>query len=133
MDWDDLASLVGRGWTMGAHTCSHAHLPDLSIADQRCELDESAAVIASRVGVRPQALAYPYGRSSAETMQLAAQYYQAAFGTRLDFITGRSDAMHLERIDAYYLTPRLAATLDAPATRAYLGVRRLAREWLRRR
>ena len=46
MSWDQLREVADAGWEIGAHTCSHPFLTELSDEDLRRELGEAA------VGVR---------------------------------------------------------------------------------
>jgi peptidoglycan/xylan/chitin deacetylase (PgdA/CDA1 family) len=68
--WPELEQLMGLGWEVGSHTCSHPRLTELD--DERLvhELDESKAVCELRLGALCRSLAYPYG--DVDTRVLAA-------------------------------------------------------------
>jgi len=102
MDWQDLASLPP--WiSIGAHTRTHPHLTALTGAECERELRECQDQIEQRLGKKVRSLAYPYGSCSASVMAAAGQYFDLAAGTTLRFLSARSRALDLPRIDAYYL------------------------------
>jgi peptidoglycan/xylan/chitin deacetylase (PgdA/CDA1 family) len=71
LGWAELEELLERGWEVGSHTVSHAHLPDLTEAGLAHELGFSRTSIAQRLG-RCETLAYPYGRANARVAGAAA-------------------------------------------------------------
>jgi peptidoglycan/xylan/chitin deacetylase (PgdA/CDA1 family) len=128
LGWSDLRALVDAGWELGAHSRTHARLPELGPAEAEREIAGSKAELEDRCGARVETFAYPYGARTPEIEALAARTYQAAFGTRLACVSPRSRPMNLDRIDAYYLRGlALIARLDSLAARLYLSGRRAAR------
>lgn len=127
LDWSGLRDVASAGWSVASHACSHRRLPALAAAEIAGELARARAVIEDRIGAPVRALAYPYGAASLEVERLAAMHYVAAFGTRLAYVTEASRAMHLERIDAYYLRGLPAGRLDGALVRLYLSARRAGR------
>lgn len=61
MDWDDLASLVHAGHTVGAHTLTHRRLAAARDAQLEDEVGGAAERIASRLGVPADWFAWPFG------------------------------------------------------------------------
>ncbi|ANK90477.1 MULTISPECIES: polysaccharide deacetylase family protein [unclassified Rhizobium] len=57
---------------LGAHTISHRALARLSEAEARIEMEVSADYVEALTGVRPAAIAYPYGTPEAATAREAA-------------------------------------------------------------
>jgi peptidoglycan/xylan/chitin deacetylase (PgdA/CDA1 family) len=127
LDWTGLRAVASAGWSVASHACTHRRLPSLSPGDVARELAVSKATIEDRVGARVTALAYPYGAVSPAVERLAAEHYDAAFGTRLDYATASSRRTHVERIDAYYLQGLPVGQLDSALARVYLAVRRTGR------
>jgi peptidoglycan/xylan/chitin deacetylase (PgdA/CDA1 family) len=71
LGWDELRRLDALGWTIGAHTVSHAHLP---LEDDRvlaAELCGSRAALGAHLGEMPRAIAYPAGRHDARVLAAA--------------------------------------------------------------
>ena len=67
--------------------------------------------------------------SSLIVLTAARSAYRFAAGTRLDYRGVRVDAMHLPRIDAYYLRPQhVFDRITSGDGRGYLGLRRFLRE-----
>jgi peptidoglycan/xylan/chitin deacetylase (PgdA/CDA1 family) len=83
LGWAELRSLADAGWTIGAHSVSHAVLADLPEAEARRELVESRARLEQGLGREVRLLAYPFGtrRTVSPRDQGLAQEagYEAAF------------------------------------------------------
>jgi peptidoglycan/xylan/chitin deacetylase (PgdA/CDA1 family) len=127
LDWQGLKEAASAGWTIASHGCSHRALPGVRYDEATRELARSKATIEERLGLPVTALAYPYGAVSPAIERLAADHYDAAFGTRLAHVSAGSRATNLERIDAYYLRRLPIARLDGALARIYLTVRRAGR------
>jgi folate-dependent phosphoribosylglycinamide formyltransferase PurN/peptidoglycan/xylan/chitin deacetylase (PgdA/CDA1 family) len=61
MGWEELQALCDQGWTVGAHTISHARLARCRGETLRREVVEPVAAIRGKLGQRAIALAYPFG------------------------------------------------------------------------
>jgi peptidoglycan/xylan/chitin deacetylase (PgdA/CDA1 family) len=61
MDWSDLSEMAGRGWEIGSHSHSHAHLTQLDTDRLHAELEQSREECASHLGVACDSIAYPFG------------------------------------------------------------------------
>jgi peptidoglycan/xylan/chitin deacetylase (PgdA/CDA1 family) len=70
LSWNELEGLLERGWEVGSHTVTHAHLPDLGDAALAHELMFSRELIARRLG-SCETIAYPYGRADARVVTAA--------------------------------------------------------------
>lgn len=100
MTCNQVAQLAAEGFTIGAHTASHAPLADLSCDEQRRELETCRDALADWTGQRIDALAYPWGKLGAdytsETVDLAANAgFRIAFSTHASF--ARPSESPLER------------------------------------
>jgi peptidoglycan/xylan/chitin deacetylase (PgdA/CDA1 family) len=81
MSWDDLRALSGLGWEIGAHTCSHVHLPRLDCAAIQRELTESRAVCEAEIGRPCRSVAYPFGEADERVLRAASTAgFEAAAG-----------------------------------------------------
>ena len=127
MDWRDLASLPS--WiSIGAHTDTHPHLTALPEAECERELRDCRDQIEQHLGRRTRWLAYPYGSRSASVMAAAGRHFDLAVGTSLRFLSARSCALDLPRIDAYYLRGRFTLErLFRPSGALYIGFRGVLR------
>lgn len=128
LDWDAAGELAAAGWELGAHGTTHAPLTTLTAGRVEEEVAGSLAAIERETGERARLFAYPYGATGPVVRTIVSRYADGAAGTRLGLVGAASDRLDLERIDACYLSSRLIARLDRPATRARLR----ARGWLRR-
>lgn len=83
MDWDALRSISERGFEVGSHTASHAHLTRLSDRDLAGELRRSRELIEAELSRPCRFLAYPYGEND-ERVRNAAQAagYEAGYSLR---------------------------------------------------
>jgi peptidoglycan/xylan/chitin deacetylase (PgdA/CDA1 family) len=87
MTWQEVAELAEDPLvTLGANTVNYPVLAKASEAVARSELKQGRAVIEAAVGIRPEHLAFPYGRRSdagAREFRLAAELgYKTAVTTR---------------------------------------------------
>jgi peptidoglycan/xylan/chitin deacetylase (PgdA/CDA1 family) len=102
MDWATLERLAAAGISPGSHTRTHRNLTDLGSAAIDDEVAASAECLYRRLGVRPSAFAYPYGRVS----RLAARRVAALFswGCTTDHrpFNIEEQPSVLPRLDMYY-------------------------------
>jgi peptidoglycan/xylan/chitin deacetylase (PgdA/CDA1 family) len=104
MSWDELRTLAAAGWEIGAHTCSHPHLPQLDADGIRLELTASKAACEREMAGRCRSLAYPFGeaddrvRAAARDAgyEVAAGLSSAAFVARDRFDWPRVGVWHGE-------------------------------------
>ena len=62
MTWNDLTWLLETGHTIGAHTCNHVRLSDLGqVKELNTEIIDSANVLESKLSVKIEHFAYPFG------------------------------------------------------------------------
>jgi peptidoglycan/xylan/chitin deacetylase (PgdA/CDA1 family) len=112
MAWEQLRGVAERGFTIGSHTVSHPHLPQLGDAELDRELRDSKARCEDMVGRPCSLLAYPYGEHDARVKQAAQRAgYDAAFtlhGTR-----ERPDRYSIRRVHFYRRDSLLRASLKA--------------------
>ena len=129
MDWDTLRLIAGKGMTLGAHTLTHPHLPDLTAREAEREIADSRRLIEEHTGHDVPVFAYPYGDTTRALEATVGRHYRAGFGTRLAFCTRASHAMQLERIDMYYLQGMVTGLARSRSWLApYLAVRRALRQ-----
>lgn len=99
MTEDQLRQLQKAGITIGAHTCSHVHLPQVSGDMARREVTESKTKL-ERILNQPVTLfAYPYGEyneSSEQAVQAAG--FRAAFATDRAPREHENHLFHLRRV-----------------------------------
>lgn len=127
LDWDGLRDVASAGWTIGSHARSHRALPSLPADDVARELTGAKAAIEHKIGAPVTSFAYPYGASSAAVERIAADHYDACFGTTLAWVTPASRRARLERLDACYLRGMPIGELDGAPLGAYLALRRAGR------
>lgn len=102
MTRDHVAQLAAEGFTIGAHTASHAPLAELSNDDQRCELEMCRDALMEWTGLRIDALAYPWGKRgtdyTSESVGLAREVgFQTAFSTQVGFAAASQDPLERSR------------------------------------
>jgi peptidoglycan/xylan/chitin deacetylase (PgdA/CDA1 family) len=128
LSWSDLDVLHAAGLRFAAHGRTHRRLDHCGDTALRHELRGARDAIEQRLGRPCRLLAYPYGIATARVRRAAARYFDAAFGTRLDYTSSFQDPHNLARIDAYYLRSRRA--LDRLASgrwQPWLRMRRMLR------
>lgn len=118
MNWDELGELAQRGFTIGSHTLTHAHLTSLSDGELDRELRDSRARVESRLGRPCTLFAYPYGEHDARVQAAARRAgYGAAFG--LGQGVSRDNRYALPRADLYRRDSLFRATLKTSFVKPY--------------
>ena len=126
LSWDQLAYWQERGIEVHSHGRSHARLtwlPDDQVAD---ELGRSREEIASKLGVAPAGISYPFGATDDRVRRLAAEAgYTLGFAGPSGGLG--ADPLRLERLPVYAwdaFAPPLVLS-DSVAGRFARGVARL--------
>ena len=128
LGWDELATLRAEGLTIGAHTCTHAHLPTLDDAALEQELTSAAEEIARRTGARVRGFAYPYGEVDERVAARTAAHFDWACTTEYAALNGVGRPDLLPRLDAWYFrNARRLTGWGTPPFRAGIWLRRQAR------
>jgi peptidoglycan/xylan/chitin deacetylase (PgdA/CDA1 family) len=79
---DQYRILQKEGITIGGHTSSHVHLPQVDTATARREISESKKQMEEVLGTAVTIFAYPYGESTPDTEALVRDAgFEAAFAT----------------------------------------------------
>lgn len=97
-DWfmtrSQLVELQARGFDLGGHGFDHLPYSTLKPREQEADLRRSRDVMDTIAGTRPRSLAYPFGRSTAQTELIARGLgYTRCFGTE-----ERTDAKDIEAV-----------------------------------
>ena len=124
MDWHQLSYLHERGFTIAAHTRTHANLERLSGTDLKGEVSGSAERIKDELGFWPKGFAYPFGTTSPPAVREVSQAF--AFGCTTEFrpLSGPEPAHLLPRLDMYYFRePARLESFGTPAFARYVAVR----------
>ncbi len=100
MSWDQIRELHAAGVTIGNHSVSHPHMPDMDIVDVRREIVTAQNRFEQELGMRPDLFAYPYGEASGDIAELVRE-----LGFRASF--GQHSAVAFPAHDRHYL-PRFA-------------------------
>ncbi|WP_264070897.1 polysaccharide deacetylase family protein [Mycolicibacterium komossense] len=99
LNWTQIRTMAAAGIEIGAHSHSHPELDQLDNAALCGELRHSRAMLEDGIGAAVQALAYPYGYSSAR-VRLATR----AAGYSCAAVVGNVRATHS---DDLFMLPRL--------------------------
>ena len=98
LNWDEIRELKSEGVTIGAHSHTHDHMPDLGIDDIKNELETSNRIFLKELGEIPSLFAYPYGEASQEIINLLQEYkFKVAFGQHSGVINETSNMYYLPR------------------------------------
>lgn len=110
LGWGQLREATGHRIDIGGHSHSHPQLDQLGDQAVRDELALSRALLEDRLGVRVEAMAYPYGYSNARVRRAAAQtgYRTACAVANRTARTRYPDPLALPR-----LTVRATTSLEA--------------------
>ncbi len=98
LNWDQIRQLKAEGVTIGAHSHTHAHMPDISLEDVRLEIELSNKIFLKELGEIPTLFAYPYGETNSEIINLIKEYkFKVAFGQHSGVINETSNMYYLPR------------------------------------
>ena len=98
LNWDQIRKLKSEGVTIGAHSHTHAHMPDLEIEELRKEIELSNKIFLKELGEIPTLFAYPYGETSSQIIDLIKEYkFKVAFGQHSGVINETSNLYYLPR------------------------------------
>lgn len=120
--WDMVRQLGAAGMALGGHTHNHVLLRELSLLEQRDELDTSLRRIEQETGVRPDVVSYPYGarrafnQSTRESLkELNVRYAFSYYGGIAS--TGCWDAYDIPRIpvERYISLSQFRTTVACPS------------------
>ena len=96
INWDQIRKLKEEGVVIGAHSHTHAHMPDISIEEVRNEIETSNKIFLKELGEIPTLFAFPYGETTDEIIELVKEYkFKVAFGQHSGIINETSNMYYL--------------------------------------
>jgi len=102
MNWEEIADLQGRGFTIGSHTRTHPALSQIDETQLEFEIGGSLQDLRERLGRRDLTLAYPFGKADHISAAAAAVAQRAGYSCALTSIkeinTPTTDVFQLRRI-----------------------------------
>ncbi|MBI3602129.1 MAG: polysaccharide deacetylase family protein [Candidatus Omnitrophica bacterium] len=99
LTWDQVKEMEENNFVMGAHTRTHAYLPDLSPQKMRDEIVGSKKIIEQHLGHSIDYFAYPSGGFNVPAKQIAKEAgFQAAVTTNRGKDRYNEDLYELKRI-----------------------------------
>ena len=98
LNWDQIRKLKEEGVVIGAHSHTHAHMPDISIDEVKKEIEISNKIFLKELGEIPTLFAFPYGETTTEIIELVKEYkFKVAFGQHSGIINETSNMYYLPR------------------------------------
>ena len=98
INWDQIRKLKEEGVVIGAHSHTHAHMPDISIEEVRNEIETSNKIFLKELGEIPTLFAFPYGEATDEIIELVKEFkFKVAFGQHSGIINETSNMYYLPR------------------------------------
>src|SRR3989338_583738 len=82
LSWEEVRTMSEQNITFGPHTKNHPHLPGLSCAEQRAEIESSRQAIKEQVAssIADSVFCYPYGEYNHDTLKVMRDLgFKAAF------------------------------------------------------
>jgi peptidoglycan/xylan/chitin deacetylase (PgdA/CDA1 family) len=121
LSWQEVRALARGGWTIGAHTVSHANVALAGVAEAESEIAGSRAALAAAIGQPVQHFAYPntggehtYFGPAVSTL-LARLGFRSAVTSKPGALRAGADRFTLPRIG---VSPRLAPVSELAAALA---------------
>ena len=98
LNWDEIRLLKKEGVSIGAHSHTHNHMPDLSTEEIKKEIEKSNKIFLREIGEIPNIFAYPYGEADERIIELLKEYkFKVAFGQHSGVINETSNMYYLPR------------------------------------
>ena len=100
--WEEIAKMSRHRITFGPHTVNHPHLPQLSLAEQKREIEESRDCINEHLSKeeRLNTFCYPYGEYNEDTLKIVQDLdFQYAVTVKQGFNTPYTPLYELKRIE----------------------------------
>ncbi len=98
LNWDQLRKLKEEGVSIGAHSHTHAHMPDISLDEVKKEIELSNKIFLKEIGEIPTLFAFPYGETNNQIIDLLKDYkFKVAFGQHSGVINETSNMYYLPR------------------------------------
>ncbi len=98
LNWDQIRKLKEEGVSIGAHSHTHAHMPDISLDEVKKEIELSNKIFLKEIGEIPTLFAFPYGETNNEIINLIKDYkFKVAFGQHSGVINETSNMYYLPR------------------------------------
>ncbi len=84
MSSDQIRSLIGQGFSIGAHSCSHPYYEDLNVDKQLSETLDCLDILQVEFGIRQRLFAFPFTDHG-----VSSEFFQKLFeGSKVDFSFG---------------------------------------------
>lgn len=97
-----IQDLAANGWTIGAHTKNHEHLPKLTAARQVDEMKGAKDALEEKLGRPVTAFAYPYGEYNSQIKKEAKDIgFTLAFTTERGWAKQGADPLLISRVYCY--------------------------------
>ena len=98
LNWNQIRKLKEEGVTIGAHSHTHAHMPDIKLEEVRKEIEVSNKIFLKELGEIPTLFAFPYGETNTDIINLIKEYkFKVAFGQHSGIINETSNMYYLPR------------------------------------
>ncbi len=128
LSWGEMREMQKCGFTFGSHTLTHPDLTQLSEDCLRLEICRSKTILEQGLDSAVTFFAYPYGRYDSRSYALVQRYFACACSDKLGLACANSDALALERVEAYYLrTERLFDLMLSAHFSWYIAARNIPR------
>ncbi len=109
LDWREIDSLSGMGFTFGSHSMTHRDLTGLSEQELAEELSGSKEALGRRLGTEVRSLSYPFGRANDRVRKAAEEAgYRAAFSMCPESKNSMPDPFMLRREGVYVIDGRFS-------------------------
>ncbi|MAV30085.1 MAG: hypothetical protein CL866_08365 [Cycloclasticus sp.] len=128
LSWGEIEKLLASGIQIEAHTHRHPDMRTISREQILEEFHLSHEILASKIGVKPNYFAYPFGYHNQLARDCASEFYTASLTTELKPLPKSYDIAAIPRLDSFYFqTSKTINKLDTPLMEVYLKLRNFMR------
>lgn len=125
LNWEQIGELMLEGFEFGAHSINHPRLDHLPKDVVEQEVFGSQRSIESKLGIKVDLFAYPYGCQNKGVYESVRKIFKGACGTNMGYATTNSDPWLIQRIDIHYFRSEfLFRNLTTSLGNIYLSMRR---------
>ena len=107
LSWEEIAEMQADGTVVfEAHTATHPHLTEISVADARREMSASKETLEQKLQKPITTLCYPYGHVNEAVAEMAGELgYTQAVTTEFGRVRADDSPFRLPRISVYHVPP----------------------------
>lgn len=99
MTWQQLKEAKKYGISIGSHSHSHYVLSNMTVEDQKTELQKSKEILEKNLGFEIKSFAYPVGRYTDFNLETKKLLKECGYQVGYSFMTGSAETREIDQFD----------------------------------